>query len=107
MPPAPHWDIRRWLPGPETTWCCFGVGFRPTTPAVAAGQPYTGAAPTTYTVQLSINNVTVLPTFAGLTSAGLYQMNLVVPSGLGTGNVPLSATVAGAQTQAGVVVSLQ
>jgi hypothetical protein len=28
----------------------------------------------------------VIPTFAGLFSAGLYQINLTVPTGLGTGD---------------------
>jgi uncharacterized protein (TIGR03437 family) len=57
---------------------------------------------------LLINNVTVLPAFSGITSAGLYQLNVVqLPAGLGTGDVPLLATVGGVQTQTGVVISLQ
>jgi uncharacterized protein (TIGR03437 family) len=51
--------------------------------------------------------VNVIPTFAGLSSAGLYQINLTVPAGLGTGDLSLTATVGGVQTQAGVVISLQ
>jgi uncharacterized protein (TIGR03437 family) len=85
----------------------FGVGFGPTNPVVPVGQAYTGAAQTTNSVQLSIGSTTVLPTFAGITSAGLYQMNLVVPSGLGVGDVPLLAMVGGVQTQSGVLLSLQ
>ena len=56
---------------------------------------------------LSINNTSVTPFFAGESSAGLYQLNVVIPSGLGTGDVPLQASVAGAQTQSTVVISLQ
>jgi uncharacterized protein (TIGR03437 family) len=67
----------------------------------------TGAAPTTYSVNLLINNVSVTPSFAGLSGAGLYQINLTVPADLGTGDVPLVATVAGAQTPSTVVISLQ
>jgi uncharacterized protein (TIGR03437 family) len=86
----------------------FGVGFGPTNPVVPAGQVYSGAAATTNSVQLLINNVTVLPAFSGLTSAGLYQLNVVqLPAGLGVGDVPLVATVGGVQTQTGVVISLQ
>jgi uncharacterized protein (TIGR03437 family) len=86
----------------------FGVGFGPTNPVVPAGQVYSGAAATTNSVQLLINNVTVLPAFSGITSAGLYQLNVVqLPAGLGTGDVPLLATVGGVQTQTGVVISLQ
>jgi uncharacterized protein (TIGR03437 family) len=49
----------------------------------------------------------VTPTFAGLSSAGLYQINLAVPDGLGSGDVTLVATVGGMQTQSGVLISLQ
>jgi uncharacterized protein (TIGR03437 family) len=85
----------------------FGNGFGPTTPSVAAGAPFSGAAPTTSPVTLRINNVSVTPSFAGLSGAGLYQLNLTVPSGLGTGDVPLVSAVGGVQTPAGVVISVQ
>jgi uncharacterized protein (TIGR03437 family) len=85
----------------------FGVGFGPTNPAVPAGKAYSGAAPTTNPVQLRINNVTVTPSFAGLVAAGLYQVNVQIPSGLGTGDVPLQATVGGDSTPTGRVISLQ
>jgi uncharacterized protein (TIGR03437 family) len=85
----------------------FGTGFGPTNPVVPVGQAYSGAAPTTNPVTLRINNVSVTPTFAGLSGAGLYQINLTVPSGLGTGDASQQASVGGAQTSAGVVISLQ
>ena len=85
----------------------YGTGFGPTSPAVAPGQAFSGAAPATNPVQLLINNVGVTPSFAGLSGAGLDQINLTVPPGLGTGDVPLVATVGGAQTATGVVISLQ
>ena len=43
----------------------YGTGFGPTSPAVAPGQVFSGAAPTTNPVQLLINNVGVTPSFAG------------------------------------------
>jgi uncharacterized protein (TIGR03437 family) len=42
-----------------------------------------------------------------MTSAGLYQINLTIPAGLGTGDVSLVASVGGSQTEAGVVIALQ
>jgi uncharacterized protein (TIGR03437 family) len=85
----------------------FGVGFGPTSPVVAPGQAYSGAAQTTNPVQLFINNNPVTPGFAGITSAGLYQFNIVtLPSGLGTGDVPLQAAVGGFRTPSNVVISL-
>ena len=85
----------------------FGTGFGPTNPAVLAGQAFSAAAPTTNPVTLRINNLSVTLLFAGLSGAGLDQLNLTVPSGLGTGDVSLQATVGGVQTPSGVVLSLQ
>jgi uncharacterized protein (TIGR03437 family) len=66
--------------------------------------------PTTNPVTLNINKVSnkvsVKPTFAGLSGAGLYQINLTVPSGLGAGEVSLQATVGGVETP-DAVFSLQ
>jgi uncharacterized protein (TIGR03437 family) len=85
----------------------FAVGLGPTEKPVAAGQAFSGAVPTTDPVELIIDNVTGTPAFAGLSGAGLYQINLMVPAGLGTGDVSLVAAVAGAQSPSGVVISLQ
>ena len=85
----------------------FGGGFGPTSPPVAAGAIFSGAASTTNPVILRINNVSVIPSFAGLSAAGLYQINFTVPAGIGTGDFSLVAAVGGASTQPGVVISLQ
>jgi len=85
----------------------YGTGFGPTNPPVAAGQAFSGAAATTNSVTLGISGVSMTPSFAGLSGAGLDQINLTVPAGLGTGDVPLIAQVGGAQTQGSVVISLQ
>jgi uncharacterized protein (TIGR03437 family) len=85
----------------------FGTGFGPTNPAVSPGQPFSGAAPTVNSVKVKINSVNVMPGFAGLSGAGLYQFNLLVPSGLGTGDVALQGVVGGVQSPSGVVISLQ
>jgi uncharacterized protein (TIGR03437 family) len=85
----------------------FGVGFGPTSTVVAAGQAFSGAAPTTKTVNVLINNVSVIPGFAGMSGAGLYQINLILPADLGTGDVTLAASVNGVPTQSNVVISVQ
>ncbi|MDP9170035.1 MAG: hypothetical protein M3N54_05425 [Acidobacteriota bacterium] len=85
----------------------FGVGFGPTDPAVSAGQAFSGAAPALDSVFVQIGGVSISPSFAGLSSAGLYQLNLVIPSGLGVGDLSLQASVGGALTQTGPVISLQ
>jgi uncharacterized protein (TIGR03437 family) len=85
----------------------YSVGLGPTNPPVPAGQPFSSSAQTTHQVNLLINNISVPPGFAGIDSSLLYQINLTIPTGLGTGDVPLVATVGGQQTQSGVVISLQ
>jgi uncharacterized protein (TIGR03437 family) len=85
----------------------YGTGFGPTTPAVLAGQAFTGAAATANVSVIINSQVRVTPAFAGLSGAGLEQINLTIPSGLGTGDVPLVATVGGVQTPSYVVISLQ
>ena len=85
----------------------YAVGLGPTKTAVPPGAPYTGSAATTNTVNLLISHVSVTLAFSGETSAGLYQLNLTIPPGLGTGDMPLQAIVGGLQTPAGPVISLQ
>jgi uncharacterized protein (TIGR03437 family) len=85
----------------------FAVGLGPTTPTVPAGQAFSGAAPTNDAVALLINNMGVTPAFVGLSSAGLYQINLTVPAGLGRGDVSLKAIAGGVQTPLSVLISLQ
>ena len=84
----------------------FGVGFGPTSPVVPAGAVFSGAAATTNPVTLTINGVAVTPSFAGESSAGLYQINITIPAGLGSGDVSLQASVGGAQTPV-ATISLQ
>ena len=78
---------------------CTGLGA--VTPAVKEGSP----APTTPPLSTTVNTVTVTiggkaaqVAFAGLTPgyAGLYQVNVVVPAGITTGDsVPVVLSVAG------------
>jgi uncharacterized protein (TIGR03437 family) len=85
----------------------FGVGFGPTAPHVPAGQAFTGAAPTSSPVTVTIGGVPANVAFSGITAAGLYQINLIVPPGTGSGDQGLQATVNGVQTPPGPVVSVQ
>lgn len=85
----------------------FACGFGPTTPEVPAGEAFTGAAPVNNPIRLYIHNVLIKPTFVGLSSAGIYQINLNVPSGLGQGEVPVVAFAGGLRTQVGVQFSLE
>jgi len=85
----------------------YGVGFGSTNPVVLAGKVFSGAAATTGSMQLTIGGVPVTPTFSGLVAAGLYQINLVIPSGLKSGDQPVSVTIGGQQTPSGIYVAVQ
>ena len=85
----------------------FGVGFGATNPHVPAGQAYSGAAPTISPVTVYINGTAITPSFAGMASAGLYQLNLEIPAGLPTGDVSVQAAVSGSHTQSNAVISLR
>jgi uncharacterized protein (TIGR03437 family) len=84
----------------------YGVGFGPTNPHVPAGAAYGGAAPTTNTVTVTIGGVSATVLFSGITTTGLYQFNIVVPSA-GKGDQLLQASVGGVPTPGGVYVTLQ
>jgi uncharacterized protein (TIGR03437 family) len=88
------------------TLVLYGVGFGPVTPHVPAGQAFSGSAPTTTLVAVTIGGVKANVSYSGITSAGLYQINLTVPNAP-SGDQALQATVNGVQTPLGPVVTVQ
>lgn len=83
---------------PGETIVIYGTGFGPTTPGVPSGEVFQGAAPTANNVQVRIGAMSASVRFAGLSAAGLYQINLVVPN-LADGDHDVVAIVAGVRTQ--------
>jgi uncharacterized protein (TIGR03437 family) len=91
------------------TMVLYGVGFGPTKDVIPAGIAYTGSTQTTNPVQVVIGGVAVPQEnvqFSGLVGAGLYQINVLVPANLGSGDEAIVAEVGGAQTQSNVLLSL-
>ena len=84
----------------------WGTGFGPTTPNIPAGSLFGGAAPLNDPVQILIDGVSVTPQFAGISAAGLYQINIVVPN-LSPGDHQLTATIGGVTTASGIWLSTQ
>ena len=84
----------------------FGTGFGPTNPPVAPGKIFNGAAPLVDTVQMRIGGVTVIPAFAGLSSSGLYQFNVTIPS-LANGEHNVEMQINSVSIQTGVVLTVQ
>ena len=85
----------------------FGTGFGPTLPAVLSGRVFTGAAGLTRPVKIRFGGREAEVRFAGISGAGLYQFNVIVPSGLASGDVAVVAEIEGASTQAGAFVTVE
>jgi uncharacterized protein (TIGR03437 family) len=84
----------------------YGTGFGPTSPVVEPGTVFSGSAPTANPVTATIGGSPAVVSYAGLVGAGLYQINVTVPS-LTDGTYPVVGTVAGVSTQTGVSVKVQ
>jgi uncharacterized protein (TIGR03437 family) len=103
----------------------YAIGLGPTNPAVAAGQPAPDGTSTsgplaqlisTPTVGFTSLNagplaepVTVTPSYAGLSPyfAGLYQVNVTIPSGCPLGTVKVSLTFPDGTTSNSVLIAVQ
>lgn len=87
----------------------FGVGFGAVVPGTTPGALATSAAGLASGATLSIGGKVATVSYAGLAPsfAGLYQINLVVPAGLGAGSQVVAATVNGVQVAEGGRIFLQ
>lgn len=77
----------------------WGTGFGPANPPVAAGEVFSGANALANPVTVMIGGQPAGVDFAGVVGAGLVQINVHVPSGIGNGNAAVVATVGGMPTQ--------
>jgi uncharacterized protein (TIGR03437 family) len=82
----------------------FGTGFGPTNPSVSPGVVFQGSAPLSNPVNVTIGGAPVDVSYAGLVGAGLYQINIAVPS-LAAGDHEVIAQIAGLSTPAGVLLT--
>ena len=84
----------------------YANGFGATNvPVVAGAETQSGTLPTLPLI--TIGGVKATVTFAGLISPGLYQFNVTVPQGAGSGDKAIQATYNGQTTQAGTLLTLQ
>jgi uncharacterized protein (TIGR03437 family) len=91
---------------PGNTVLLFGTGFGPTNPSVQTGIVFSGAAPTTEQVRITIGGVQANVAFAGLSGAGLYQFNVVVPD-LPNGDHAVVAEIGGVRSQENAFITVQ
>jgi uncharacterized protein (TIGR03437 family) len=89
-----------------STITAYLTGSGPVSPAVADGAPAPANAPVlTSPVSVTIGGEAATVSFAGLAPGfvGLVQLNIVVPSGLATGDYPLAVTIAGETSNSGTI----
>jgi len=84
----------------------FGTGFGSTSPAKAAGAVFQGAVALANPVSLTIGGVPANVSFAGLSGAGLNQVNITVPA-LADRDYPVVAQVGTVSTQSGVILKVR
>jgi uncharacterized protein (TIGR03437 family) len=94
---------------PSEVIILYATGFGPTSPPTPSGQVVTSAAPV---VNLSAISVTIggqqAPVqWAGVTMAGVWQLNVQVPTGAATGDAAVVAQIGGKSTQGGAFVTVQ
>jgi uncharacterized protein (TIGR03437 family) len=91
----------------------YGTGFGDTNPLVSAGALDGGLASLANPITVTIGGVTLASSdvwYAGLSPgsiSGLYQFNVVIPVGTASGEVPVSITIGGVQTQSGATIPIQ
>jgi uncharacterized protein (TIGR03437 family) len=90
---------------PNEVISLFGTGFGPTNPEVYPGRVFSGAAPTVNAVSVRIGGRPATVLFAGLSGAGLYQLNVQVPD-LPAGTHAIEVTVGGAALPAGPILTV-
>ena len=83
----------------------YGTGFGPTNPAVDPSKVFSGAAPTKTPVSVTIGGQPANVLFAGLSGAGLYQINVTVPA-VAAGDQPVTASVNGVPVTQKVYVTV-
>jgi uncharacterized protein (TIGR03437 family) len=85
----------------------YAAGFGPVNPTPPPGQVFFDAYPTVAAVTVTIGGLDSVVLWAGLTSVGLYQLNVIVPAGLPGGDALVVATAGGVQSQGGIFIPVQ
>jgi len=85
----------------------WATGFGPTTPPTPSGQLVGSPANLANKVAVTIGGLPASVAFSGVTLSGVDQINVVVPTGLPSGDQAVVATIAGVQSQANAFITLQ
>ena len=93
---------------PGETIVVYGTGLGATSPALIPGQVPTDASPLATLPQVTIGGAPATVSFAGVVAgaAGVYQINVQVPSDAANGDLPLIVLV-GTASSASTVITVQ
>jgi uncharacterized protein (TIGR03437 family) len=87
----------------------YATGFGPTVPPTPSGQVVASAAPVANlsAVSATIGGQPAQVQWAGITMAGVWQINVQVPAGTPSGDAAIVAQIGGKSTQGGAFVTVQ
>ena len=91
---------------PGETIVLYGNGFGATDPPIPNGQLVTTALPLVVWPTVYVDAMAGDVTFAGLVGAGLYQINVVLPVGLSSGDHLIVALLGDAESQSTAFVTI-
>lgn len=95
-PAAPGEEIAMW-----------GTGFGAVSPAVVDGQILAAAATLVTPPTVTFNGVSAKVVYAGLVATGLYQFNVIVPTGLPDGDAAVVAALGAFGTPTGASITIK
>jgi len=85
----------------------YGAGFGVTSPAAPNGSTFNTPLPLVTLPAVTIGGAPAQVTYGGLVGAGLYQINVVVPASISSGDNAVVASVGGQQSQANAFIPVQ
>ena len=85
----------------------WGTGFGPSDPATPAGQLVTQAAALANRVTVLIGGEQADVQWAGITGAGMWQINVAVPGDLANGDATVVVEAGGLRTQGNALITIQ
>ena len=85
----------------------YGTGFGPTSPGITDGGIVTAPLAVSTPPTVTIGGATAQVVYCGLTSAGVYQINVQVPASTANGDQPIVATVGAFSSASNAIVTVQ
>ena len=92
---------------PGETIILYGTGFGPTNPATPNGQLITTPLQMATYPTVMIGGTSASVPFAGVTYAGVYQINVTVPTSATSGDVPVVALVGSTSSPSAAMIAVQ